>query len=203
MDSTLSVRDIYKFLESQNALIVHFSGAPPMPSTGNPSQLHYPEDLQNVMNEGAMGGICRSAVRPGDTFGYGTVHACGCVGVVIGLKGEHSLLGVCTDDLGTFCDAQGVRQVPDPKVVTLTDLEWTFSERESWNEWVVRDYTVLGLFLVKPYVVWKDSAELEIEPAVIRSTFTGHRYFTFQGNNIHKFEGEKLLTIHHSEIYVA
>jgi hypothetical protein len=108
----LPVGDVYSFLRSERALIVHFSGAPPM-SDPTDDQVFYPDDLQNVIRGGAMGGICCSVVRPGDCFDHyrDDRHACGSVGVIIGLQNDQSLIGVDPSDCGSMRDEHGNREM--------------------------------------------------------------------------------------------
>jgi hypothetical protein len=45
-----------------------------------------------------------------------------------------------------------VRKVQKLKDLTLTDLEATMTKGTSHNEWVVKDYMVLGMFAHPPYI---------------------------------------------------
>ncbi len=182
----LSVGDVYSFLSENTALIVHFSGVPPMSRTWEDPR-PYPEDLQNVIRGGAMGGICCSVVCAGDDFTTNNRNACGNVGVIVGLQCKHSLVAVDPTDCGSSCNKGGFREVNRPSDITVPALQKTLTERSGWNEWVVRDYVVLGIFFIEPYLVWRDagcgnSAEVASSPEEISSTFPGQRSFTFGSN---------------------
>jgi hypothetical protein len=201
----LPVSEVHSFLANEVALIVHFSGTPPMPSTWN-SPLAYPEDLRTVIHGGAMGGICCSVVRPGDNFGAGVRRACGCVGVIVGLQCKHSLVAVDPDDCGSFCNERGFREVQEPRDITVPELQRTLVERGAWNEWVVRDYNVLGIFFAAPFEVWREKAPALMEDALtspeeITSTFPGQRIFTFGATGILQFKDGNYTPVPHLEIY--
>jgi hypothetical protein len=144
---------VHEFLRRHNSLIVHFSGTP----KGGGSNFNYlfPADLNQVIAGNAMGGVACSVVRPGDIFhGTGERNAFGSIGVILDFKSKHSLVAADPHDCGSRVE-NGVRvvQVERP-VITLADLERTFSARISHNEWIVRDYVVLGIFAIPPCEVW-------------------------------------------------
>jgi hypothetical protein len=61
-----SITNVHGFLQRHNALIVHFSGAPPGISFGvNPG---YPNDLHDVISGKAQTGLACSTVMPTDNF---------------------------------------------------------------------------------------------------------------------------------------
>ena len=197
--------EVYSFLSENTALIVHFSGTPPMPSTWHEPRT-YPEDLRNVIRGGAMGGLCCSVVRPGDDFETGGRNACGYVGVIVGLQCKHALVAVDPEDCGSYCNERGFREVAKPTDITVQGLQKTLTDRNSWNEWVVRDYEVLGIFFVKPYLVWRElaagtSAEVPTSPDAISSTFPEQRSFTFSSEGILQFSGGHYTQVPHSKIY--
>ncbi|MFM0292241.1 hypothetical protein P0D68_03710 [Paraburkholderia sp. RL17-380-BIE-A] len=149
------VSDIYSLLRTSNSLIVHFSGI--APGTGNPGErLYYPDDLRNVVTGGAMGGVSCSVISPGDIFGQteNNNNATGCVGVVLGLLSPSSLLDVHAGDGGSTVLPNGQRDA-NPKSLNLTDLQETITGRHrgTYNEWVVGNYKVLGIFIAAPCMV--------------------------------------------------
>ncbi len=137
-------------LRRHNALIVHFSGAPPGSSFGAPS---YPTDLHDVIGRKAKSGLACSVVMPTDNFhSPGVRNAFGCIGVIVGLTSPNSLMAVDPGDAGSFC-MNGVRHYPD-RDITVADLDSTILQRVEHNEWGVSDYRVLGILAVPPFEIW-------------------------------------------------
>ncbi len=143
---------VYKLLEQHNALIVHFSGAPK--GVGNDSYL-YPNDLKNVINGKAQGGLACSTVTPTDIFSGFNRNATGCIGVILGLNTCQSLVEVSQTDCGSGIDEYGNRTVINKrKVLTLNDIEETILNRPNgYNEWIIKDYVVLGIFATHPFEI--------------------------------------------------
>jgi hypothetical protein len=207
----LPVRDVYSFLRSERALIVHFSGTPPMPS-GIHQPVYYPEDLRAVIRGDAMGGICCSVVRPGDCFDYyrDDRHACGSVGLIIGLQNEQSIIGVDPSDCGSSRNEQGLREMSHPRDITLEALQQTMTERDGWNEWVIRDYVVLGIFVGQPCMIWREDGAgntggvCTLAPE-IQATFPEQRLLTFgHHDGIAQYAGTAERTsVAHAELYPA
>lgn len=147
------VPEVYEFLRGHNALIVHFSGTPK--GAGSNFEHLYPADLQSVVNLEAMGGVSCSVVRPDDEFSdLERANATGCIGVVLGLRDKDSLVAVHPHDCGSFVE-DGVRKVPNERNLTIDDLEETFVNRPrgSYNEWIIKNYIVLGIFAAPPFRV--------------------------------------------------
>jgi hypothetical protein len=148
------VADVYGMLRADNSLIVHFSGL--ARGAGNSlKRRYYPDDLQNVVRSGAMGGVSCSVIHPGDTIGTpGDNNATGCIGVVLGFNRPTSLLDAHAKDCGSSALPDGSR-VPNPRPFCLADVEATLTGRQlhHYNEWVVGDYRVLGIFVAPPLAV--------------------------------------------------
>lgn len=146
------VAEVYDFLRCYNALIVHFSGDPKGAGWNRPNHM-FPVDLQHVITGNAMGGVSCSVVKPGDNFHtFGKRNALGTVGVILGFQSKQSLVAASHEDCGSYLDEIGRRQVIE-KDIAINDLELTLSQRVHYNEWVVRDYKVLGIFVALPITV--------------------------------------------------
>jgi hypothetical protein len=148
-----SISDVYSFLRSRNALIVHFSGAPKGAGRERGSRHLFPRDLEHVIAGNASGGVSCSVIEPGDKFGQFERNATGCIGLVLGLTAPESLVAVHSEDCGSFENSCGVRVVPVEQDVAISDLKNSLVSRKSYNEWVLRDFVVLGLFAAPPYEV--------------------------------------------------
>jgi hypothetical protein len=147
------VGEVYSFLRQRDALIEHFSGIPK--GSGSNFDYVYPDDLKNVIALQAPGGLSCSVVIPSDEFAdLSGANATGCIGIVLGFQNRNSLVAANPHDCGSYME-NGVRLVPNERDLTIPDLLDTILKRPSgnYNEWVVRDYTVLGVFAARPYFV--------------------------------------------------
>lgn len=217
MTTTLkpSLDEVRAFLESHQALIVHCSGSP---KGLGPGLAPYPADLENVWQGRANGGISCSVVKPGDSFHPPLRHSTGSVGLVIGLTGSNSLVAVAPQDAGSSV-VEGVRVVASEVDITIADLSRSLSERgDHYNEWVLRDFKVLGVFIAEPATIWREvemsipteaagiSTELvpqdvDISLAQVASDFKGLPVYTFGGGRILRWEPSGWSPADHSEIY--
>jgi hypothetical protein len=193
---------IKRILEQRNGLIVHFSGAPK--GAGVERGSYYPADLQHVCAGHAMGGVSCSVVLPADNFSGDYRNATGCIGLVLELTEPDSLVAVFPVDCGSM-EEDGNRVVENPRDITSQDVEDSISQRpaDRYNEWVLRDFRVVGVFSAPPYEVSK-IAHLEYpedmpqhlrnpdpEPttgctsiAEIQQNFPGMDIFSFQSGQI-------------------
>ena len=151
-----TVNAIYAMLRRRGALMVHFSGTPK--GAGSTYTHLYPLDLQEVIQDRCHGGLSCSTVLPGDEFtDLANANATGCVGVILGLKAGNSIKDVHQQDCGTRVE-NGVRIYPNARDLTVGDLEQTIIARSpcSYNEWVIGDYAVLGIFAAAPFNIWEE-----------------------------------------------
>lgn len=155
-----SLAEVEAFLFRHQALIVHFSGTP---KGVGPGGHLFPADLQHVHAGRAMGGVSCSIVTPRDRFQGEWRHATGTVGLVLHLVAPESLVAVSPGDAGSSVDAHGIRWAPDADIDGAA-LERSLTERgERYNEWVVRDFRVLGLFVAMHATVTK-RVKLQVSP---------------------------------------
>jgi len=138
--------EVRHFLRARTALLVHFSGAPK--GAGVKRGHLFPKDLLHVIAGHANGGLSCSIVRPGDVFNGYARNAMGSVGVVLDPRTSRSLTAVDPHDCGSMEDADGNRNVPQERDITPRDLEDSLDRRPKgdYNEWVVRDFQVRGVF---------------------------------------------------------
>jgi hypothetical protein len=214
------VADVYAFLRKRTALIVHFSGAPKGSGVERGSTHLFPADLLHVINRHARGGLSCSVVRPGDVFHGFERNATGCVGVVLGLQSKDSLIAADPTDCGSIEDESGIRSVAKEQDITMTDLARTLDERTGYNEWVIRDYVVLGRFQVPPREVsilsvfefpddmpeyLRDDTPIPDIRVVgideLSKTFAMLTIYTFAGGRICRQVGNDIVPVDHSEIY--
>ncbi len=215
-----TIATVHRMLQRHNALIVHFSGAPK--GVGESARL-FPDDLRHVANGNAMGGVSCSTVAPGDIFSRipSASNGTGFVGVVIDLQVKESLIGVDPADCGSSLDVHKIRHVKVEKDIFVKDLDATMgSARTHYNEWVIRNFKVLGIFVALPcYVsvpyVWPpdvpkdlqgDKPVLDIQPISIeriRAEFPSLPMYTFNATQILRVDPAGFILIDHTDIYVS
>ncbi len=155
-----SLSEIHCVLAAHGALIVHFSGTPK--GAGSNFEYPFPSDLQEVIACRSQTGLSCSTVMPGDEFAdLCRANATGCIGVILRLRTPCSVLDARASDCGTYME-DGVRKVSHPRDMTASDFSATISGRANgnYNEWVIADFQVIGLFAAEPYRV---SAEVTID----------------------------------------
>lgn len=169
-----SLPDIHAILGGHCALIVHFSGTPK--GGGSDFELAFPNDLAKVISGQSQSGLSCSVVMPNDEFAdLEHANATGSIGLVLGLTSEQSLIDAHPCDCGTFME-NGFRQVPNARDMTVENIEDTVTCRkgDSYNEWVIANYSVIGIFAAAPF---RFSADVPIDfpddmPDYLRSSPT-------------------------------
>ena len=213
-------QEINCLLRQKSALIVHFSGAPP--GSGSPYDDVYPVDLKKVITGRCQGGLSCSTVMPNDNFSdLKTANATGCVGVILGLKSKNSVKDVHAADCGTYV-VNDVRIVPNHRDLSIADLEQTIDARPfgNYNEWVINDYQVLGVFAAAPFFIWAlgkpiyppempdylcaSEPQLGITktcPNAISAEFPELKIFSFVGGQLVNFENGRWEPSEHNDQY--
>lgn len=158
MPARPTLSEIHRVLANRLALVVHFSGTPK--GAGSDFTHLFPADLAEVIKGTSQSGLSCSTVLPGDEFDdLERANATGCVGVVLGPMTPDSVLDAHPRDCGSYM-VDGLRQVPHARDMTMGDLDATIAGRatDSYNEWVIADYRVIGLFVAEPHRVSVESA---------------------------------------------
>lgn len=207
-----SLNEVLSFLANNNALIVHFSGTP---KGVGMSDKYYPEDLQDVLHGKAQGGLSCSVVKPGDEFHSSNRNTTGSVGVVIKPTTPESIIAVSHSDLGSYIK-DGVRHSGPEVDISTKDLEDSLTLRDnSYNEWSVRNFEVLGLFLAEPAEIWARPEKLcfncssrdahghtkSISVVEVANQFGNRPIYKFSTNEIYKWDSNQWTPIQHSAIY--
>jgi hypothetical protein len=111
----------------------------------------------SVLSGAARTGVSASVVTLADRFGMSNLpHATGCVGVVLSPRSTTSLVAVSPHDCGSIIDVNGVRTVLKEVDIYPDDLDASLDGRggdHHYNEWVIRDFDVAGVFAVEPFEV--------------------------------------------------
>ena len=174
-----SVRD---FLRDREALLVHFS----TPYTSHPD-LSFPDDLKRgatLQNET----LSFSTVLKDDRGPYqGDVHpedanAQGCIGLVVDIAGNDCVTAVAAGDYGVQFDLTTQSVVMSGGEPSLVECARSIDERRSANDWRVKNYVVLGLFVFEPALAFRRLGDVVIEMPVglddILSEFPEVRIFS-------------------------
>lgn len=215
-----SLEEVYSLLQEKNALVVHFSGAPKGSGVNRLDHL-FPNDLLHATNLKASGGLSCSVVMPDDIFsGTNERNAIGCVGVVLGLQNPESLVGAASTDCGSYEDEHGQRKCPQQDHITIQNLRETIENRVSYNEWIIRDYGVLGIFAIDPldigvlghpnypddmpdYLKSGEKIPLVEQTTfqMIKSSFPKYPIYTFNNSRLCELKDADFIEVKHTDIY--
>lgn len=209
-----SLDDVLSFLARHQALVVHCSGTP---KGIGPGQERYPEDLRHVWLGRAQGGISCSVVKPGDRFHGTGCSSTGSVGLVVAPNDSKSIVAVAPRDAGS-CVENGVRVVGQEVDIGVTDLEQSITARSNgYNEWVVRNFKVIGLFVAEPATIWQDVPMLvpgdmphqlipqgvSISVSQVAEDFKGLPIYSLSKSEILQWTMNGWRSVAHSDIYRA
>jgi len=191
-----TTNEIYGFLNEVSGLVVHFSGCPK--GIGRETNLYYPDDLNKIINGAVHGGISCSLIIPGDVFSFCSdkTKAIGAIGVIVGFDAD-GLVAVSSKDSGSYTDNNGFRHT-DEKDIRIEDLTSSLNERQNYNEWVIQQNKILGIFVfnttnipVTGHVKIEGSDEFGfIYPSFeeVKDTFRGLEIYTFLNGKIVKLD---------------
>jgi heterotetrameric sarcosine oxidase gamma subunit len=164
------------FLRHREALLVHFST--PM-STKHPTG--FPDDLRCAA-AGVGHPISFSTIQVGDhgPFQCGAsadASAGGSVGIVIDIQDDGSVQSVYPGDSGSIPGLGSMGYPPNPK--TCAD---SIDSRTTSNEWVVQNYTKVGIFMFGPARVFVKTpncqGEVDCSLATVLAEFPKDRIFS-------------------------
>ena len=189
-----TIVELHQFLRRHNALIVHFSG---IPKGVGPGTASYPDDLRAaIASKGAFELSC-SAVKPGDKFDPdpGVLSAAtGSVGIIVDPRGPSSIKFADADDHGSMYDPRTNKRIGLPGMtVSAQSFEDSFAHRTRYNEWVVGDYDVRGIFIFRP--IWLNpTTQMPLQR--VAADFPGMPIFTFSFDEIFQ-----VIPTDHKQIY--
>jgi hypothetical protein len=192
-----TTNEIYDFLNKVSGLVVHFSGCPK--GIGRENNL-YPDDLNKIINDHVHGGLSCSLIIPGDNFSADKVtnEATGAIGVIVGFD-EDGLVAVSPSDCGSWTDCNDVRHT-EGKDIRIEDLRSSLTERQTYNEWIIKQNKILGIFVfstayipVSGYEQIEGSDECELgfnypKFEDVKDTFQSLGIYTFLNGEIAKLD---------------
>lgn len=134
-----------------------------------------------------------------------TANATGSVGLIIGLRGVGSLRAVSWNDCGSRIE-NGRRITDQRPPLSMCEVEASLDDRISYNEWVVRDFEVLGIFAMPPFLVWREQGvavpedypdyaattalgPAHVDPNELREIFPDAQIYTFVGQALCELGG--------------
>jgi hypothetical protein len=183
------VEEVHKALNAWGGIVVHFSGVPPGTSTG--LNLQFPDDLKHVLMGNAQGGISCSTVRPGDNFEGPCRNSWGCIGVIVRGRTPWSLVGVDAHDCGSHMGPDGLRACAQAdNDMGIEEVVRSLKDRSTidCNEWVMRDYDVLGLLLQQPLSA-RGFGQFATQKE-IATVFAGWPWFTIRQDGLYELTSD-------------
>jgi hypothetical protein len=151
---------VRKFLRDRQALLIHFSSI----MTGHREQFPFPCDLRNAMRlKKKRLSFC--TLQTGDHWPAAPhaptaadANAAGNIGIVVDINDVDSVYKVAPGDQGSFddggpCGRDGLGELP-----TLDACSRSIDMRESCNEWLVKNYTTIGILALAPHLVPRPGA---------------------------------------------
>lgn len=141
---------VREFLHEREALLVHFS----TPMTRH-EDLLFPYDLQKAMqltdvplSFSTIQSQDRGPYHPGVTFEE--ANAVGSVGIIVDIQDDDCVLTVGQSDDGTFYDTKSGEWVSGGSPPTADACTHSIDKRKGANEWFVKNYVPIGIFLFSP-----------------------------------------------------
>lgn len=189
---------VRRFLKGRGALVVHFS---------TPMSRHehlFPDDLRNAMNLENIP-LSFSTILPCDAGPYGQpsmraadANAGGSVGIVVDVCDVGSVVTVGPSDDGTYFDEASGTYVSGGSPPSQDACDVSFDKRTTANEWWVKNYIVVGIFVFCPIMVRARQdlaftsgpiiAEQEIRFDQVLSDFPDQRVFTARYGQFFEFD---------------
>jgi hypothetical protein len=174
-----SVRD---FLRDREALLVHFS----TPNTLHPD-LFFPDDLKQAARLQdeilSFSTVLRTDVGPYQ----GGLHpedanAQGSIGIVVDIATNDSVVAVAPGDVGLHLDIAAESIILSGSAPGSVECARSIDERRSSNDWWVRSYRMLGIFIFEPALAFRLLSDVVIEVQVpmekVLSDFPDERIFS-------------------------
>jgi hypothetical protein len=186
---------IRNFLKARNALLVHFSS----PMTTH--DYFFPDDLHNAISLRNIP-ISFSTIQPNDRGPYDQTisspeeaNAAGCVGIMVDIDDIDCIETVSFLDGGSYTDVITGAFNSGGEEPTQTNCERSIDQRVTYNEWCVKNYRTIGIFVFSPIAVrdkitlcvdgnsFVDVGEKCITIEDVLKHFPSHRIFSANSEN--------------------
>ena len=147
---------IRNYLREREALLVHFSS--PLRECRS---LTFPDDLQKAieLEEKVLcfSTILATDVGPAqDNCNQNKANSTGSVGIIVNIPENNSVVAVDNSDCGSYVDKNTGERKHCGSSPTKSACEKSIDKREGYNEWLVKNYSVVAIFTFKPIRVWKE-----------------------------------------------
>ena len=173
---------VRSFLKEREALLVHFSTAYSVhPDVSYPDDLRRAARLRDEV-------LSFSTILKGDVGPYqGDVHpedanAQGSIGLVVDITGDDCVTSVGAGDFGIQIDLTTRSVFMSGRKPSAVECARSIDERRGANDWRVKNYRVLGVFVFEPAMAFRPLNDLVIEVPLqieeILSAFPGERVFS-------------------------
>ncbi len=177
---------VRKFLREREALPVHFSTV-----MARRDKLLFPNDMKRAMTLVGTP-VSFSTIQAGDD----RHNVEGSVGLVVDFQTNESVVTVGPCDDGTYFDAGSGEWVSGGSPPTVEACARSIDERRTSNEWFIKDYTVIGLFVFCPILVRQACkqgehvilSEAPIQLAAVLAHFPQLRVFSTRGGEFVEFD---------------
>jgi len=183
--SSLAPFSVRSFLRQREALLVHFNT--PM-STKHPTC--FPADLRDAKENSHLE-LSFSTIQAGDLGPYqvanpGDANAGGSVGIIVDIKDIDSVTSVYWEDSGSS-EYGSLGKPPDAMTCSIS-----IDKRESSNEWRIKSFKPLGMFVFIPAFVFVKregwQGDVEINLFEILKEFQADRIFTTSGGKFLEYD---------------
>jgi len=205
--------DVRALLKSCEGLIVHFSTSPSMHAD---PLVHYPLDLHTALTSACClnGGLSCSVVTPSDPFTGATRFVPGYIGIILDPRESQSIVSCSTVDGGDTRDLQTCTVMGEFQNVDLSieDLRRTITGRTDYNNWLVKDYKVLGILALPPFrvarIIQDDIAgpvrvEAHVSIRQVSSEFPNLPIYTIADGRYFQLRDEAIVGIGYDNIWLS
>jgi hypothetical protein len=179
-------------------------------------QMHYPLDLRTALTNASCrnGGLSCSVVTPRDPFIGATCFVPGYIGIILDPRGSQSIVSCSPGDGGDIRHLETRTVMGEFQNVDLSvdDLRRTIDERTGYNNWLVKDYKILGILALHPFkvvqiihheLVGLVKAEAEIDIRQVSSEFPHLPIYTFSNGLCYAFQDGNYVRIGYENIWLT
>lgn len=190
-----SIRD---FLRDRAALLVHFSTV-----MTRHNHLYFPDDIRNAMSlRGVPLSFCTilsGDIGPYQGVAFESANSCGSVGMIIDILDDTSVQTVGSSDDGTYYDNKTGTWISGGSTPDSNTCAQSVDARQSSNEWFVKDFKPVGIFVFQPIFVRKTAetelgridAEGSISLDEVVAGFPEMRIFSIGGGQFIEYDRER------------
>ena len=177
---------------------------------------HYPLDLHTALTSACCrnGGLSCSVVTPTDPFIGATRFVPGYIGIILDPRERQSIVSCSTDDGGDIRDLQACTVMGEFQNIDLSvdDLRRTITGRTEYNNWLVKDYEILGILALPPFRVAKiiqhDFAglvrgEAHTDISQVSSEFPNLPIYTIADGRYFAHQDEDIVGIKYDNIWLS